>query len=410
MTDTGRAIAGTLLHVETRPLATRHGALVVHVCRDLMRRTYVLVIAHGDVRSPEPLLARVHSSCVTSETFGGCDCDCAEQLDAAVAAIAAAGRGVVFYLDQEGRGAGFTAKVRDRMLVQASGGRLGTFEAYAQMGLPSDLRTYEAVPAARRALGITAPLRLLTNNPEKLARLAPLVPLAGTAPLALPPSPFNRHYLAAKAAAGHRLAIATCGDEAALPGLVEVVAPQALAGAPHLVRLGAYWLPVRPHAAVRAVDASSAATPAPGAPDTMWLQVHAYVDVVRGRERVVLVHGAPSTAPVLVRVQCEALLERLPSAVPGREHARWLATLAAFAAAGGGIALMRGAELGDGVSAHPAVEATDLATDAALVGHHAGRRLAIPLEDDEARGAAEWRAALAAAGVAVGPARALRGS
>ena len=76
-------LAGAVLHVDARPLPTRHGELTVHVCRDLMRRTYLLVLACGDVSAPEPLLARVHSSCVTSETFGGCDCDCSEQLDAA---------------------------------------------------------------------------------------------------------------------------------------------------------------------------------------------------------------------------------------------------------------------------------------------------------------------------------------
>lgn len=379
-----RAIAGTVLHVETRPLRSRHGDFVVHVCRDLMRRTYLLVIAHGDVRAAEPLLARVHSSCVTSETFRGCDCDCAEQLDAAVAAIAAAGRGVVFYLDQEGRGAGFAAKVRDRMLVQASGGRLDTFEAYARMGLPSDLRTYEAVPAACRALGIVAPLRLLTNNPEKLERLTALgVPLAGTAPLALPASPFNHHYLAAKAAAGHRLALDD-GDEAALPGPVDVVTPHALGDAPHVVRIGSYWLPVR----------MSAARP-------LWFRLHAYLDVRRDRERVVLAYGAPTASAVLVRVQREALLERLPASAPGREQARFGATLAACAEAGSGIVLMRGAELDAGVEAP-----SDLATDAALVRNHVAARVVIPLVDGSGADLA-WQAALTAAGVSVGAPRTL---
>jgi len=213
-----RAITGTVLHLGTRALATRHGEFTVHVCRDLMRRAHLLAIARGDLTSPEPLLARVHSSCVTSETYGGCDCDCSEQLEAALAAIAAAGRGVVFYLEQEGRGAGFVAKVRDRMLVQASGGRLGTFEAYAQMGLPADLRTYDAVAGVRAVLGVCAPLVLLTNNPEKLAALRALgIPLAGSAALARPSSPFNQHYLAAKAAAGHRLSLFRHGDPQPFP-------------------------------------------------------------------------------------------------------------------------------------------------------------------------------------------------
>ncbi len=78
----------------------------MHVFRNLHTRAYALAICRGDIRTSAPLLARVHSACVTSEAFGGCDCDCAEQLEQALARIAEAGRGVVFYLMQEGRGAG----------------------------------------------------------------------------------------------------------------------------------------------------------------------------------------------------------------------------------------------------------------------------------------------------------------
>src|SRR6185436_1559805 len=111
----------------------------------------------GAVGAPAPLLARVHSSCVTSEAYGACDCDCAEQLAASLAEIAGAGRGVLFYLMQEGRGAGFAAKARDRMLVQTSRHRLTTFEAYARMGLDHDCRRYEEVGDLCRLLGVRAP-------------------------------------------------------------------------------------------------------------------------------------------------------------------------------------------------------------------------------------------------------------
>jgi GTP cyclohydrolase II len=321
------AMAGTLLHAGTRVIATRHGDFTLHACQDLTRRTYLLVLALGEVTTPAPLLARVHSSCVTSETYGGCDCDCSEQLDAALAAIAAAGRGIVFYLDQEGRGAGFVAKVRDRMLVQASHGRLSTFDAYAQMGLADDLRSYEAVAAARELLGIGAPLELLTNNPEKLSRLAALgVLLAGSVGLSLPPSPFNRHYLAAKAEAGHRLTMVADGVEAEPPEPVEVIEPQALVGASNLVRIGAYWLPVR---------SRDGGTPAPH-----WLRLHAYADLASGRERVVLTYGDPTATPALLRLQHEALLERVPGRERGIEKRRWSATVGAFVEHGAGVAVM----------------------------------------------------------------------
>ena len=383
---TAPAIAGTLLHSGTRTVATRHGEFRVHVCQDLTRRTYCLVIARGELGGPAPLLARVHSSCVTSETYGGCDCDCSEQLDAALAAIAAAGRGAVFYLDQEGRGAGFFAKVRDRMMVQASHGTLDTFEAYARLGLAPDLRSYEAVAAARALLRIDAPLTLLTNNPEKLAMLTACgVPLAGTVPLALPPSEFNRHYLTAKAEAGHRLA-ATDGPKAEPPGDVAAVAPEAVPRVPDLVRIGAYWLPIR---------SRPGASPAP-----RWFRLHAYADLACGRERVVLTHGDAVTTPVLVRVQREALLERIPGPGPAVERDRWRATVEAFAVHGAGVAVLLGDERCASVLHAPRVDDADERAALALARHHVADRAAVLLVDgdvaDERR-----RAALAAAGVAV---------
>ncbi len=390
-----RQVAGTVLLVQSRTLATRHGDVTLHVCRDLTRRTYLLVITCGDVTTPEPLLARVHSSCITSETFGGCDCDCAEQLDAALARIVAAGRGVVCYLDQEGRGAGFVAKVRDRMLVQASGGRIGTFEAYAHMGLPSDCRSYDAVAAARRMLGIVAPFVLLTNNPEKLATLSVLgVPVVASASLELAPSPFNRHYLAAKAAAGHRLTLAPGASEAALPTPIEVTTPSALHDLSSLVHVGSYWLPV----AVRGRDAAPC-----------WLRLHAYVDAQYGRERVVLEYGDAAAESVLVRMQREALLERLPARAPGVEQSRWRAALRAFVAHGAGLAIVvadRGGDsvFGDGGGGRDG----DAAASAVLACRHLAGRVAVPLvHDAPASSPCEWSAALAVAGASTTAARSL---
>src|SRR5262249_54285481 len=156
------------------------------------------------------------------------------------------------------------------MLVQSSGGRLGTFEAYAAMGLAPDLRRYDAVAAALGVLGVAAPLDVLTNNPDKLGTLrAAGVPIARTTPLALPASPFNHHYLAAKAAAGHRLPDTAAIIDAEPPAPVDVLAPAPVDGAPDLVRIGVYWLPVR------ARDG--------GAPDPHWFRLHAYVDLATGR-------------------------------------------------------------------------------------------------------------------------------
>ena len=81
-------VDGSLLLRGRRALETVHGSFTVHVAQNLATRHFALALTRGDVRSAEPLLARVHSSCVTSESYGACDCDCAAQLDSALATIA----------------------------------------------------------------------------------------------------------------------------------------------------------------------------------------------------------------------------------------------------------------------------------------------------------------------------------
>jgi GTP cyclohydrolase II len=312
-----------LRHVATCTLSTVHGRFTVDRCQNLFTRQPVLAVSHGDLRASEPLLARVHSSCITSESYGSCDCDCAEQLDAALAHIAGAGRGVVFYLMQEGRGAGFTAKVRDRMLVQASGNTLTTFEAYERMGLGKDHRTYEEVAALRALLGISAPLRLLTNNPDKLASLAAAgVPIAGTVALQRAPSPFNVHYLAAKLDSGHALSGPDGPARAAdLPESVPYFEPCMVSGTSHLVHVASYLLPIR--------------LPAPDrGPHWFWL--HAYFDAQISRERVVLSYRRKPDAVPLVRLQRESLLERFPLEDGGVHRRAWHATARAIVRHGAG--------------------------------------------------------------------------
>lgn len=320
-------VHGLLLHLGTSVLPTVHGDFTVDLCQNLFTRNQVLAVSKGDLHAAEPLLARVHSSCITSESYGSCDCDCSEQLDAALGHIAGIGRGVVFYLMQEGRGAGFTAKVRDRMIVQASGNTLTTFEAYERMGLGKDRRTYEEVGELRGLLGITAALRLLTNNPEKLASLAAEgVPIAGTVALQHAPSPFNLHYLAAKQDSGHALN----GDGGAaraadLPEAVSYFEPYAVPGALHLIHVASYLVPIL----IR--DASHYDE----APHWFWL--HAYFDVNTSRERVVLAYRRNVDAVPLVRLQPESVLERFPLEAGGVHKRTWHATVRAVVRNGAGV-------------------------------------------------------------------------
>ncbi len=237
------------LHLGERRLAEARGVFDVHFFRDLAQRTTAMAISTGVLDRAEPLLARVHSSCVTSECLMGRDCDCAEQLEAALATMAEAGRGVVFYLLQEGRGAGLSAKARDRMMVQASAHRLTTFDAYHAMGLPADLRSYEVVALMARLLGVCAPIRLLTNNPDKLSAVGAALAtekLELAPPLALhgEHSPYNRHYLEAKRSTGHALGEAEPAADAQPPVRPRVFEPFALPGEERQVVTASYFLPV----------------------------------------------------------------------------------------------------------------------------------------------------------------------
>lgn len=316
------ALRRATLELGARPLATRHGEFALHFFRDLASGRLAMVLARGDLAAREALLARVHSACVTSECLMGRDCDCAEQLDAALARIAEADRGLVVYLMQEGRGAGLSAKARDRMLVQASGNRLSTFDAYAEMGLPPDLRRYDAVGSILALLGVRGPLRLLTNNPEK--RLAVARALAdekleieGTLPIRGRETRFNRDYLRAKRAMGHALARSSpeaggagSGGATGLSGTpppppppAKAFAPVALASDPGRLVTAAYWLPI-------ALDES-----------IEWFLSSVLVERESGRESIVLTRHAPSSPaqtplPAAGDAVAFSLLDRFPLASP----------------------------------------------------------------------------------------------
>ncbi len=321
-----RRVCGTLLHLGARAADTVHGPFHIETFLNLSTRSLVLALCRGDLRGAPPLLARVHSSCMTSETFGGCDCDCAGQLDAALEANDRAGRGVVFYLMQEGRGAGFVAKARDRMMVQASRDQVTTFDAYARMGLGRDYRRYDEVGFAAAALGISAPLALLTNNPDKVAALRRVkVAVAHVLPLERAASPFNLHYLCAKSRSGHALRnpVRQAVAAAALPEPVAYFDPHPLQARPRFLRAASYLLPIRARAPGEGVH---------------WFRLHAFFDLAAHRERVVFTYDRDPAATPFVRAQRESLVARLPLRERAA-HARWRDTVEHIARRGAGCAL-----------------------------------------------------------------------
>jgi len=383
-------LRGPLLGLGTRNLDTVFGPFEIGEFRNLETHRSCMALSVGDLRGDRPVLARVHSSCVTSEFFGACDCDCACQLDSALEAIAAEGRGVLFYLEQEGRGAGLAAKARDRMLVQASRQRLTTFEAYERMGLRPELRRYDEVAAMAVLLGIDAPLVLLTNNPDKVAALErEKLQIASTRAIERRASPFNAHYLGAKRRSGHALADPSATLDAELPSPVEVIEPAALPGRPELVSIASYWLPVLADRSERNAERL---------PDPLWLRLHLYVDVELGGELVVLMHDSARAHGALVRIHPEPLLERFPlRAAPARES--WVGVVRELSEFGAGAIAFSHR---DRNGATRASEREGGLFE--LLAHHLRGRQVVPLQ---ARGEQEIGPRLQALGLSVGATREL---
>ncbi|MFZ0189469.1 MAG: bifunctional 3,4-dihydroxy-2-butanone-4-phosphate synthase/GTP cyclohydrolase II [Streptosporangiaceae bacterium] len=150
----------------------------------------------GDVADGADVLTRLHSECLTGDVFGSLRCDCGAQLEAAMAAIAAEGRGVVLYLrGHEGRGVGLLSKLRAYELQDAGA---DTVDANLELGLPADAREYSAGAQMLADLGVRS-VRLLTNNPAKVSGLTGCgVDVSARVPLTAAVTPYNLRYLTTK--------------------------------------------------------------------------------------------------------------------------------------------------------------------------------------------------------------------
>jgi GTP cyclohydrolase II len=193
--------------VASATLPTKYGSFETHVFRAAAEPAAVstgaigagevehVALVHGDVAGKDRVAVRVHSECLTSEVFGSLKCDCRDQLDAAMAEIVRRGSGAVLYLRQEGRGIGLANKIRAYAL-QSRGH--DTVDANRLLGLPDDARGYEVARDMLDHLGIKS-VRLMTNNPDKIAKLRALgVSVAGTLPVVVAANPHSRGYLEAK--------------------------------------------------------------------------------------------------------------------------------------------------------------------------------------------------------------------
>ena len=162
-----------------------------------------LAMALGDIASGEPVLARVHSECLTGDVLFSQRCDCGAQLEGALKRIAAEGRGVLLYLRQEGRGIGLVNKIRAYRLQEAGA---DTVEANLALGFHADARNYELCRPMLEQFGI-GQVKLMTNNPRKIDALSRLgIEVVERVPLLVNRNAFNNSYLDTKQAKlGHMM-------------------------------------------------------------------------------------------------------------------------------------------------------------------------------------------------------------
>jgi 3,4-dihydroxy 2-butanone 4-phosphate synthase/GTP cyclohydrolase II len=154
-----------------------------------------LALIKGSWNADEPVLVRVHSSCMTGDIFGSCRCDCGEQLQAAMEKINEEGKGVIVYMNQEGRGIGLLNKLKAYKLQEQG---MDTVEANLSLGFGMDERDYGVGAQILRDLGVQK-MRLLSNNPRKRTGLVGYgLEIVENVPLQITPNPHNKGYLETK--------------------------------------------------------------------------------------------------------------------------------------------------------------------------------------------------------------------
>ena len=199
--------------IESVSLPTRWGTFRLHAYQSAIDPQPHLALCKGEIGEldaegkvivqEEPVLVRVHSECLTGDIFGSAKCDCGPQLDAAMQQIEAAGKGVLVYLRQEGRGIGLANKLHAYALQEKG---LDTVEANLRLGLPVDKRDYGIGSQILRDLGLRQ-IRIMTNNPKKIYGIEGYgLTITEEVPIRIEPGEFNKQYLETKRAKlGHKL-------------------------------------------------------------------------------------------------------------------------------------------------------------------------------------------------------------
>jgi 3,4-dihydroxy 2-butanone 4-phosphate synthase/GTP cyclohydrolase II len=194
---------GLVRRVASAALPTDHGEFRVIAYESLIDRETHIALVKGDIGTGEHVVVRVHSRCLTGDVFHSSRCDCGPQLESAMEKIAAEGRGVLLYLNQEGRGIGLSNKIRAYELQDQG---FDTVEANERLGFKADQRDYGIGVQILRDLGVKS-MRLLSNNPRKLVGLEGYgLSVSEWIPLEIPASEHTRRYLTTKKVKlGHKL-------------------------------------------------------------------------------------------------------------------------------------------------------------------------------------------------------------
>jgi len=191
------ALSGTprVLRVATAKLPTDYGEFDVHIYENPADLQTHVALVRGDISSGNDVLARMHSACLTGDVFHSIRCDCGPQLQTAMRRVADEGRGVIVYLNQEGRGIGLANKIRAYTLQDEG---YDTVEANERLGFPPDARDFGVGAQILVNLGVTK-IRLLTNNPQKRAGLEGYgLEFVELVPLEMRPNDKNLEYLRTK--------------------------------------------------------------------------------------------------------------------------------------------------------------------------------------------------------------------